>query len=125
KFELFAPAPKVLHFLRDIGEVHRLERLRHLGVLERSLQGISHTRWDYTASMLYVATKLRPAGTSRKVMFGKTCFSSFTAAVQVAALLSNIGHLPGTFAVEKGVMRWLHARNATNPASALPWPETR
>jgi hypothetical protein len=41
------------------------------------------------------------------------------AALQCLALMSNIGHLPGTYCVEKGVARFLLGRGANSPSNCL------
>ncbi len=119
RFPLYAPADKLLALLQDTGEVSRLKRLKHVGALESALPGISHSRWDYVMSMLYVASRIEVPGGNSKFRIGGAEFSSAIAAVQCAALLSNIGHLPGTFAVEKGVARYLWATNRERPLEEL------
>jgi hypothetical protein len=91
------------------GEVERLKSLLHLGVLHEIFPGMNHTRWDYTITMLYFIQQFSKAGLkglspAKKV--GEVWLSGRDM-LQILALGANIGHLPGTFAVEKGVMRCL------------------
>lgn len=105
--------------LDSVGEIARLERLNHIGALSYTFPGISHTRWDYTVSMLYVVTRLRKLVTGSEFSLGEAKFSSMAAALQCLALLSNIGHLPGTYCVEKGIARFLLGRNRASPSDCL------
>lgn len=119
RFPLYPPADGLFALLQAKGEVSRLKLLRHVGVLESALPGISHSRWDFTVSMLYVASRIEVPGGNSQFKIGRAEFSSAIAAVQCAALLSNIGHLPGTFAVEKGVARYLWDVNRERPLGEL------
>lgn len=119
--DLYPPADDLYLFMRTQGEVERLHTLRHLGALERVFPGVPHSRWDYTVSMLYVTSHDCSPGMKTSIRYGRMEFSSVTAAAQCAALLSNIGHLPGTFAVEKGVARYLYEQNPEDPLGLLPW----
>lgn len=116
---LYPPADDVYSLLLDAGEINRLERLKHIGALEYAFPGIAHTRWDYTVSMLYVVTRLRRLVTNSAFALGAGNFSSMAAALQCLALLSNIGHLPGTYGVEKGVARFLLSNNRQSPSNCL------
>lgn len=120
---LFEPADSLYEAMRDCGEVERLQGLRHLGVLEQVFPGVTHSRWDYTVSMLYVVSHDRSPGMKTSIRLGELRFSSAIAATQCAVLLSNIGHLPGTFAVEKGVARYLCHNDPRNPLEVLPWAD--
>jgi hypothetical protein len=55
----------------------------------------------------------------RDFTLGGVSFSSSLAAFQTIALAWNIGHLPGTFGVEKGVHRFLMNRSRNNPTEFL------
>lgn len=116
---LYSPADEVYSLLNSAGEIARLEHLNHIGALSYVFPGISHTRWDYTVSMLYVVTRLRKLVTSSEFSLGEATFSSMAAALQCLALLSNIGHLPGTYCVEKGVARFLLGRSRASPSNCL------
>jgi len=116
---LYPPADTVHEILRTSGEINRLSRLRHIGALEIVYPGVSHSRWDYTVSILHAVTRLRRAVSNSAFSIGAAQFSSIPAALQCLALLANIGHLPGTYAVEKGVARFLLAQDPKAPLSPL------
>ena len=118
---LYSPADKVYKKLKN-KEIYRLNSLRHLGVLSHAFPGTRQARWDYTVSILYYVMKLKVRGMNSSFRISNTEFSSAQAALQTIALIWNIGHLPGTFAVEKGVYRFLYSNNNEAPASVLEWP---
>jgi hypothetical protein len=120
---VYAPADVLLRSLDKFGEIDRLRRLRHTGALELVLPGIPHSRWDYVASMLFSAWRLDLESPTTTTKFGDTSFSSMRAIIQCAALLSSMGHLPGTFSTEKGLTQWLFKESSESPTSLLPWPE--
>jgi len=102
-------------FLEKKNEIGRLQNLEHLGVLQSLFPGMHHTRWDYTNTMLYLVqqfaeSKLEGLSTEKKI---NGLSLSGRDIMQLLALSANIGHLPGTFAVEKGVMRYL-AQNSND-----------
>lgn len=119
---LYPPADRLYKRLWDSREIGRLQGLRQLGALSHALPGARHTRWDYTAALAYYAQSLDVPGMKSSFTLGGVSFSSALAALQTIALCWNIGHLPGTFAVEKGVYRFLYERNPQNPADGLSWP---
>jgi len=122
EIHLYAPGDGVYRLLDKCKEISRLKGLRHLGALSHALPGARHARWDYTVALLYYAQSLDLPGMKSAFNLGGVRFSSAQAALQTIALCWNIGHLPGTFPVEKGVYRWLHDTNKNNPANELEWP---
>lgn len=106
--------PEQLYKLMNrLGEIDRLKKLHHLGVLQYAFPGMKHTRWDYTLTSLYLLqlfSEARYAGLSPNVKMSGVLLSGRDM-LQILALLSNIGHLPGTFAVEKGVLHCLISHN--------------
>jgi len=122
EIHLYSPADRVYRLLSDRNEINRMECLRHLGALSRALPGTRHARWDYTVALLYYAQSLDLPGMKSAFNLGGVRFSSAQGALQTIALCWNIGHLPGTFPVEKGVYRYLYEKNPDNPADQLAWP---
>jgi hypothetical protein len=123
EIKLFPPADRVFGVLLKNRERKRLNALRHLGYLTHALPGARHMRWDYTVAMLHYASLLkRMPNASNSFRIEGIEYSSLVAALQCTALIWNIGHLPGTFAVEKGVYRFLHSQNPKNPADGIGWP---
>lgn len=120
---LFDPAPSIYSLLQSHREIQRLNKLRHLGAIGPAFNGMRQVRWDYTAAMLYFASKLKCYGSSNKSRFISSETSSLNATIQLLALMWNIGHLPGTFGTEKGLLRYLKFRKAQSPVSVLTWPK--
>ncbi len=121
EIKLYPPADGFYDRLNTEKEVNRLSKLRHLGALSFALEGARLARWDYTVALVYYASNLSVSKFNSKFSIGRIRFSSTKAALQLAALAWNIGHLPGTFSVEKGVYRYLSGNNPTHPASSLNW----
>lgn len=119
---LYPPADKVYYWLKRNNEIARLKSMRHLGALSYALPGARHARFDYTLALAYYAQRMDLPGMKTTFKIGKVEFSSAQAALQSIALMWNIGHLPGTFSVEKGVYRYLHKKNSRYPAAELTWP---
>lgn len=122
KTSLYPPAGLLYARLIQAKEERRLIQLRHLGALTHALPGTRQARWDYTVAMVYYADQLKPLGMNSRFRLGKQEFSSMQSALQSIALIWNIGHLPGTYSVAKGVYRFLSERNSKYPACLLEWP---
>lgn len=71
RFPLCPPADDLFALLQGKREVSRLKQLRHVGVLESALPGISRSRWDFTVSMLYVASRIEVPGGNSSCKGGK------------------------------------------------------
>jgi hypothetical protein len=121
---LYPPADSVFERLKKSGENWRLSSIKHLGALSIAFPGTRQARWDYTLAMLYYSANMRVANMNSPFSIGRVHFSSQIAALQTLSLLWNIGHLPGTFSVEKGVYRYLYDRNPSAPAATLIWPHS-
>ncbi|HDN73705.1 MAG TPA: hypothetical protein ENG16_01605, partial [Archaeoglobus sp.] len=93
--------------LQYSGELERLHNLTHLGCLASVFPGVKHTRFDYIALMLHLTNILKLEGTSRKRKIGGLEISGKDI-LQLIILASNIGHIPGTFSVEKGILKYLY-----------------
>lgn len=119
---LYPPADRIYALLFKNNEKKRLCALRHLGTSSHAFPGSRQMRWDYTVTMLYYSSLVRVIGSSNCFRLDGIEYSSLAATLQCAALVWNIGHLPGTFSVEKGVYRYLHSKNPTKPANLLLWP---
>lgn len=119
---LYPPADEIYRRFRQPRERNRLIKLRHLGALSHAFPGVRQSRWDYTVTMLFYCDEMRLTGLSSSFRIGRVHFSSGISALQSLALIWNIGHLPGTFSVEKGLIRHLIESNPTNPSDGLNWP---
>ena len=118
---LYSPADKLYEILENNNEIRRLNCLRHLGALTSALPGARLYRWDYTVALLYFSQQLKVPKFKTSIRLGNVNFSSLTAALQCASLLWNIGHLPGTYAAEKGVCRYLINNDNKHPVSDFHW----
>jgi hypothetical protein len=119
---LFPPADELYAWLDRKREISRLNKLRHLGSLSQAHPGTRLARFDYTMAMLHFAGRLGALAGSNNFSLGGVSFSSPVAAIQTIGLAWNIGHLPGTFAVEKGVYRFIAEHGANDPVALLPIP---
>ena len=119
---LFPPADWVYEKLKAEGELRRLSQLRHLGALSFALEGARLARWDYTAALIYFSWLFKLKGFNSTFRLGGEEFSSSIAALQCLSLVWNTGHLPGTFATEKGVYRFLYKKSQDDPVGVLDWP---
>lgn len=123
RIPLYDPAEQIYNRLVAAGEVTRLNKLRHLGALSSSaLVGARLARWDYTAALLHYSHELKLQRFNSGFKIGTVKFSSTTSALQCASLIWNIGHLPGTFSIEKGVCRYLKEKGPRGPSDLLDWP---
>ncbi len=102
-------ASKFLEIMEKHGEIDRLNKLLHLGVLQDNYPGTRHTRWDYTMANLFIIEKIRLCkafkgiGGCRKIKKVKVYGRDV---LELLSLLNNIGHLPGTFATEKAILKY-------------------
>lgn len=118
---LYDPAVSLYQCLKQKKEWTRLNKLRHLGAYAYAVQGARLARWDYSVAMLYYSTNFKIRGMQSKFRIGNINFTSGISALQALSLIWNIGHLPGTFAVEKGVCRYLSYKNSKSPVQQLDW----
>ena len=120
---LYEPADWLYGILSSAGEIQRLSSLRQMGVLAGGpMEGARLARWDYTAALIYYSEKFKIKKFNSSFNIGSIRFSSTNSALQCVALAWNIGHLPGTFATEKGVYRYLRSVGGESPIDALNWP---
>ena len=116
---LFPPSDRVYRFLLEMGEIKRLGSLRQLGVIAELIPGARHTRWDYTVMMLYLASLIEWSGSKNALKVGDVDLSSWKALLQILVLFWNVGHLPGGYATEKGVVRFFYENDRTCPLEEL------
>lgn len=105
---LHAESAELFRAMELLGEVDRLKRLDHLGLIRVAYGGAHHPRWEYVVTTLNLIEHCRDApethlrtgvrlGTGREV-------SSAEELLRCWALLLNIGHLAGTFSTERALM---------------------
>src|SRR4051794_10193614 len=95
----------VYRYLRRVGEVERLNRLDHLGIIRNAIPGAHHPRWEYVNSILRVIDACEQSHelhTSTTVdLTAGVKLSSAAELLRVWALIMNVGHLHWTFMAER------------------------
>lgn len=102
---------RTYNLLDHYGHIDRLRRIDQLGVIRNVYEGAHHSRWEYVMlqlSLIYNPKRdeeSKGLGLSSKTeFFGKEV--SGTDILQMWTLLFNAGHLPGTFATERALLRY-------------------
>lgn len=95
-------------YLELVGEVDRLKRLDHLGLIRVASGGAHHPRWEYVITVLNLIEHCKDApeihlGTRVTVSSGAEV-SSGEELLRCWNLLLNLGHLAGTFSTERALM---------------------
>ncbi len=106
-------ASECYDFLTNELNLKKLKEIPQLGLIENSVDGFNHTRWDYVLLQLFILNKIKETkkyGVSKhlKLKFNDK-IENYTIGelIEMWILLLNIGHLPGTFASEKGFLKAL------------------
>lgn len=108
--ELYGTAHDIYNFLVGRKEIERFKELDHLGVIRDVFEGAHHSRWEYIVlimRLIEVAKKVKELHltTSTTIMSDGAATPIVKAELlKCWALLSNIGHLPGTFACEHALL---------------------
>lgn len=114
---LYPLAEKTFKLLEYYGHIDRMRKISQLGVIRNVYEGAHHSRWEYVMLQLSLIHKLsiERGETGSKLSSGLGLGSSNiqfrgqkpTGAdiLQMWTLLFNAGHLPGTFATEKAILR--------------------
>jgi len=119
--KLFPLAAKCYTLLKKKGHVERLSRIDQLGVIRHVYQGAHHSRWEYVMTQLALIYELailrgeddhhvaRGPGLRSNTDFPDYSGGKASGAdvMQCWALLLNAGHLDGTFATERALLREL------------------
>jgi hypothetical protein len=107
---LFTESAELYRFLELEGEINRLKRIPHLGVISRLIESARHSKWEYVFLTMYVVhlakTTNQRIGLSRGVFLGPgdLSISSGEELLKLWALLLNLGHLYGTFVAERSMI---------------------
>lgn len=116
--ELYDEAENCYNFLDYYPYVEKMKNIDQLGVIRGVHEGAHHSRWEYVMvqlSLIHQLSTLKDERTGRNIANGlglqrKNNFSgskiSGAGIIQMWILLFNSGHLPGTFATEKGLLRY-------------------
>jgi len=106
---LYGEAKFFYENLEQNGVIRNLKKMNHLGFISKVHPGNNHKKWDYICLQLLILQKLKHSifnsGLSHQIKeldgISKLEF------MQCVILLSNIGHLHGTLASEKGLLNFL------------------
>lgn len=124
KIFIYPYAKLALDIIKGGNFLDILKRNPQLGAIKIAHEGAHHTRWEYVLVQLYIITKL-----SEKTIFIENKLEGLSNNdpiigrykisgadfLQLWVLLSNIGHLYGTFANERGLLyRLKEDRNLKN-----------
>ena len=104
---------KLYKLLEKNKEIERLKKLLHIGILKDVFPGIAYSRWEYTLMGLYLANEFSLSRLEGLSSERKFCGYEISGrdVLQILILIGNIGHLPGTFGVEKAFLHELIRRN--------------
>ncbi len=114
---LYECADKTYQLLDHYKHIERMRRMDQLGVIRNVYGGAHHSRWEYVMLQLCLVHKLSVAVDEQGAKLAKGLglgtrsldFQGYkpTGAdlLQTWALLFNAGHLPGTFATERAILR--------------------
>jgi hypothetical protein len=95
-------------FLEISGEVDRLKRVDHLGLIRVAFGAAHHSRWEYAVTVLNLIKHCKDVPEihlgARISLATGTHVSSGEELLRCWALLLGIGHLAGTFATERALM---------------------
>ncbi|HXH07187.1 MAG TPA: hypothetical protein VNI83_11410 [Vicinamibacterales bacterium] len=105
---LYREALTLYEFLSQKGEIDRLKRLDHLGVVRRASEGAHHPRWEYIMLIMHLVdltkenVKEAHLGTRPRVASHR--ISSGQELLKMWAFLLHLGHLHWTFTAEKALL---------------------
>jgi HD superfamily phosphohydrolase len=108
---LYSYTTKCYNLLDNYGHIERLKNIDQLGVIRNIYEGAHHPRWEYVILQLYLINRLKKLdlakglGLSSKTTNFLNYRPSGAEILQIWILLLNSGHLPGTFASERGLLR--------------------
>lgn len=117
---LFPYGQKVWDFLDHYGHIKRLKKVNQLGSLRLVYNGAHHSRYEYLITQLAIISELCKfkGPQDQRFSLGSEIddFGSVASlnkhptkgdVLQIYAILSNIGHLPGTFSSERALLSYL------------------
>lgn len=128
---LFPLAAKCFRLLDAKGHIERLRRIDQLGVIRQVYQGAHHSRWEYVVAQLALIYEMAILKDEQGNAIVQGCGlrsdtdfpdhnggkASGADVMQCWVLLLNMGHLDGTFATERGLLRALRKdNNSLRPA---------
>lgn len=94
--------------LQLAGEVARLNKLDHLGLVRVAFSGAHHPRWEYVVTILHLIERAKDSSdihlNTPLVLPSEQRVSSGSELLRCWALLSNVGHLYETFSAERAFL---------------------
>lgn len=113
--QIYKPCASLCYvFLEKYGFIEKLKSINQLGVIKNTFNGTQHPRWEYVVLQIYLLNQLKSTefksglGTNIKISINEQEINiSSCELIQIWILLLNSGHLPGTFASERGVLAYL------------------
>lgn len=105
---LYREARQLYEFLDKKGEIARLKKLDHLGVVRRAYEGAHHPRWEYIVLIMHLIDLIRnnvhEAHLSSSSKIGAHTISSGQELLKMWVLLLHLGHVPWTFTAERALL---------------------
>lgn len=109
--KLYPYATQCYNLLDNYGHIERLKNIDQLGVIRNVYQGAHHPRWEYVVLQLNLINRLKNLNDAKGLGLSssKRRFLDYNPSgaeiLQLWVLLLNSGHLPGTFASERALLR--------------------
>ncbi|WP_196297316.1 hypothetical protein [Methanosarcina barkeri] len=116
--QLYESSHDAYSLLYSNGHIERMRNIEQLGVIHNVYEGVHHSRWEYVMTQLGLLHRLYPSdkkmggrplegwGLNSDIEFLDKKLSGLEV-IQIWILLSNSGHLPGTFSSEKALMKYI------------------
>jgi len=105
-YDLYNISTTIYNYLEDNKIDERLKNISQLGVISRVYQCANHSRWDYINLQLFILHRMRSneiINTTDVVKINENQCSKIEL-LQSWILLSNIGHMYGTFSSEMAIL---------------------
>lgn len=117
--KIFGPyAAECFNFLDKYGFIEKLKKTNQLGVIKNTLKGTHHPRWEYVVLQIYLIEQLKNTDYNSGIssnfklhLNNSVEVLSGAELLQIWVLLLNSGHLPGTFASERGFLKYIRHNN--------------
>ena len=114
--KLYKYSGHTYEILDNYNHIDRMRQIHQLGVIRNVFEGAHHSRWEYVMVQLGIIYKLSTFKDIQKTKLARGLGLSAKLDVlehapsgadilQMWVLLFNAGHLPGTFATEKGLFQ--------------------
>ena len=104
-------AGEIYSFLDEVGQISRLKNLNQLGIISDIIQTAHHPRYEYLFLLCYLVDRIKP-NVKGYYPIGREVVDTLTGTelLKIWTLLLAIGHTPGSFPVEKAILKFLLRR---------------